>query len=358
MRCKLSLCKNILKLSETRVWRTYSGGKNIDAFHGKEVCENGSFPEDWIASVVTAANPGREHIVEGLSIITNSDTELSFKDAIAKNPQEMLGSVHTQKFGQELGMLIKVIDAAERLTIQVHPDKTFAKEILNSDYGKTESWYILDCDPQAHIYLGFKPHVTRSLWEDIFHRQDIPAMLDCLHKIPVKAGDAFFIDGGVPHAIGQGCFLIEVQEPTDYTMRTELVTPAGLKISENQCHQGVGFDKMLDCFHYDSFTLEETLQKWRAEPKEVEAGIFSIIDQRFTDLFTLRVFELEKEIKKQRDLGLSVLVVLDGECELETEEECVSINKGDYIVLPAGIVNLTIRPKTNRVKMVECLPPR
>ena len=153
------------------------------------------------------------------------------------------------------------------MTIQVHPDKTYAREILGSDYGKTESWYILGSNSeliQPCIYLGFKPGVTREIWKDIFDRQDIPAMLDCLHKIPVHAGECYFISAGVPHAIGEGCFLAEIQEPTDYTMRTELVTPAGLRIHENQCHQGVGYEKMLDCFHYDGASLEETLALWRS----------------------------------------------------------------------------------------------
>ena len=76
-------------------------------------------------------------------------------------------------------------------------------------------------------------------------------MLEWMHCIEVHKGDTVLIQGGVPHAIGAGCFLAEIQEPTDYTVRTERITPSGLKVADTMCHQGLGFQKMFDCFHYE-----------------------------------------------------------------------------------------------------------
>ena len=92
-------------------------------------------------------------------------------------------------------------------------------------------------------------------------------MLSCLHKVPVKKGDTFIIRGGVPHGIGAGCFLVEIQEPTDYTIRTERVTPSGLPVADAMCHQGLGFEKMFDCFDYQGYSLAELQKKYNRKAR-------------------------------------------------------------------------------------------
>ena len=169
-------------------------------------------------------------------------TEVSLAQFIDENPEEILGKKHYAKYGNKLGVLVKLIDSAERLTIQVHPTREKARELFDSQFGKTECWHILGGrevnGEKPCIYFGFKEGITREHWKDVFDRQDIPAMLDCLHRFEVKPGDTFLIEGGIPHAIGAGCFLVEIQEPTDYTVRTERVTPAGLRVADFMCHQG------------------------------------------------------------------------------------------------------------------------
>ena len=360
---EMDIKKSLLKTGETRVWRTYGGGAALDRWHGREG-GNGMFPEDWAASTTRALNPGREHIVEGLSRVISMEGEPYLTDVIAEDPAGFFGAAHLEAFGERAGFLVKLIDAGERLTIQVHPDKQFAKEILHSDYGKTESWYILgsNCESiQPCIYLGFKPGVTREIWKDIFDRQDIPAMLDCLHKIPVKAGECYFISAGVPHAIGEGCFLAEIQEPTDYTMRTELVTPAGLRIHENQCHQGVGYEKMLDCFHYDGASLEETVAMWRSEPVCVcqDAGgrVDSLIDERQTKLFSMRRIQANGQLALGAEGCMSILMVLSGSGRIETDGDVMEIAQGDVLVSRADCPALLIRTEGS-IEILQSFPPR
>ena len=353
----------LLKTGETRVWRTYGGGAALDRWHGREG-KNGMFPEDWAASTTRASNPGREEIVEGLSRVTSMDGAPYLTDVIARDPQAFFGRAHLQAFGAKAGFLVKLIDAGERLTIQVHPDKRFAKEILHSDYGKTESWYILgsnDKDKEPCIYLGFKPGVTRVMWKDIFERQDIPAMLECLHRIPVKAGECYFISAGVPHAIGEGCFLAEIQEPTDYTMRTELVTPGGLRIHENQCHQGVGYERMLDCFHYDGAPLEETVARWRAQPRcvlEMAGGrVDSLIDERQTKLFSMRRIQASGSLTLPQEEGMSILMVLSGEGELRTALGAMPARRGDVLVARADCPPITVCAR-GELSILQSFPPK
>lgn len=359
----MDIKKTLLKTGETRVWRTYGGGAALDRWHGREG-ENGMFPEDWAASTTRASNPGREEIVEGLSRVISMEGEPYLRDVIAGDPQGFFGAKHLAAFGEKAGFLVKLIDAGERLTIQVHPDKQYAKEILHSDYGKTESWYILGSNSEAIqpcIYLGFKPGVTREIWKDIFDRQDIPAMLDCLHKIPVQAGECYFISAGVPHAIGEGCFLAEIQEPTDYTMRTELVTPGGLRIHENQCHQGVGYEKMLDCFHYDGASLEETVRRWRSEPvcvfSEPGGRIDSLIDERQTKLFSMRRVQVEDRLTLEEQGVMRILMVLSGCGSVNADGGLMAIHQGDVFVARADCPALEIEAREN-LTILESFPPR
>ncbi len=223
-----------VRLKSERAWRTYHGGRLIDEMQGLPSSSDTHFPEDWIMSTVRAINAGREEIVEGLNRL--ADADLTLKDFIAADPVAALGAAHVAKWGESPAVLVKLIDAAERLGIQCHPDKDRARQFFGSPFGKTECWHIvggraIDGEKPC-VYMGFKPGVTENAWRDVFDRQDIPAMLGMLHRIEVKPGDTFLIEGGMPHAIGAGCLLVEIQEPTDYTFRTEKVTPQGFAISE------------------------------------------------------------------------------------------------------------------------------
>ena len=284
--------KEPVRLAPARAWRTYRGGKLIARLHGEEA-QDTHFPEEWLLSTVTARNPGRENIVEGLSELEGTGETL--RDLIARDPEGMLGKGRTGT-----GMLMKLIDAAERLSVQVHPSREDAMRLFQSPFGKTECWHILggrDIDGRKPcIYFGFRENVTREKWAELFYQQDIQGMLDCLHRIDVREGETYLIRGGVPHAIGAGCFLAEIQEPTDLTLRTERVSPTGEKLPDMSCHQGIGFEKMLDCFSYDGCDLDEARRRWLIPQRTMEekAGAY-----RRIALLTYEdtpYFRLEKDV--------------------------------------------------------------
>ena len=236
--------------------------------------------------------------------------------------------------------------------------------MLHSDYGKTESWYVLGGDDHGKkpcIYIGFKPGITREKWKELFETQNIEGMLNCLHRVTVEPGDCFIIKGGVPHAIGAGCFLAELQEPTDYTMRVELTTPGGLHIQEKQCHQGVGYEKMLDCFHYEGLTLEETLARWKVEPREIErrpgGRVESCIDERVTGLFTMQLVSVENEMEIPEQAQMSVSMVIDGAGGLSCGGERLTLGRGDTFVTRAGCPSALFQTAQG-MKVLRCYPPR
>ena len=102
------------------------------------------------------------------------------------------------------------------------------------------------------------------MWREAFAAQ--AGLLNMLHRIPVKAGDFVFVDGGVPHAIGGGCFMVELQEPSDLMVVAERFTPSGRRIPDAKMHGGVGWEKMFDVYEYDGRTFEETCAKYVSRP--------------------------------------------------------------------------------------------
>ena len=319
--------KKPIKLTKAGAWRTYTGGKLIEALHGNTTAEDTNFPEEWIMSTVSARNSGREHIVEGINGIYGE--EIDFAQFIEENAVEALGEKHVEKYGNKIGVLVKLIDSAERLTVQVHPTIPKAMELFNSQFGKTECWHIIggrDEGEKPCIYFGFKEGITREKWKEMFDKQDIKGMLDCLHKFYVKEGETFLIEGGIPHAIGANCFLVEVQEPTDYTIRTERVTPQGLEVSDFMCHQGLGFDKMFDCFNYEGYSEEEIRKRWCIN-KEGD----SIIGYSNTEKFALDKKEISGKETIESNGKFSGIYILKGEGTLAGKP----VKRGDQFFISA-----------------------
>ena len=337
-----------VRLKSERAWRTYHGGRLLDGLHGVSPASDTHFPEDWICSTVRAINAGREDVVEGLNRLADADTTL--KDYIAADPIAALGAEHVARVGESLGVLVKLIDAAERLGIQCHPDKEKARAFFDSPFGKTECWHIVggrEIDSERPcVYMGFKGGVTKEMWRDVFERQDIPAMLGMLHRVEVKNGDTFFIEGGTPHAIGAGCLLVEIQEPTDYTFRTEKVTPQGFEIPDRACHYGIGFDRMFECFHYEGCDEAEMRRRYMVEPqvKERTAEFVrtEIIGSPRTECFSLERFDIVRECKFAADGDFSALYILSGRGRLESEAGSVEIGPGDQFFVPAAANSFSV----------------
>lgn len=351
-----------LKQLPNRVWRTYEGGALIDRWKKDSPEIDGSMPEEWIMSAVTARGNNRP-IDEGLSMLQTPSGNRSLKELVASNPELFLGKKLAEKFGTT-GVLIKMLDSKERLTIQVHPDKEYARTMLNSAFGKTESWYVLHNreinGEKSFVYMGFKEGVTTEKWKALFLTQNIEGMLDCLHKIEVKPGDAFMIYGGVPHAIGSGCFLMEVQEPTDYTMRVEKITPAGLEITDELIHQGVGEENMLACFHYDGCSYDEALRRWKVEPETIDSSstftLKSIFNETHTDCFGLKELDLDGEYSLEANGSFFVAVIYFGEGSILCGGKEYSFVQGDEIFFSAAIEKVTFTSKIAS-KILLCYPP-
>ena len=225
-----------------RVGRVYTGGKLFGDFFGDEPID-GFEPEEWIASAVKAANKISKGEKEGISKIENSDL---YFDALLKDyPTELLGE------GNKYRILVKGLDSAIRLPAQAHPDKAFSKKYFNSAYGKTECWIILATRENAKLFFGFKDGVDKETFskaiDDSLTDKDAMERLMC--EITPKVGEVYFVPAKTVHAIGKGCLILEVQEPTDFTIQPEHYC-GDYKLNEQEMMLGLSKEVALECFDF------------------------------------------------------------------------------------------------------------
>lgn len=286
---ELNLLNNPIFFDRNRVWRCYLGGKLLDEFTGNPNGTDGNFPEDWLASVTRSDNGEQQQSPdEGLSRIRGSG--MHFSNLLQRFPGAALGPEHADG----LGVLCKFLDSSIRLPVQCHPDRDFSRKYFNSEHGKTESWLILATreinGEKPYILLGFKPDATPEQFRRAVMVQDIPAMTACLHKFPVKTGDVYFIPGRIPHAIGPGLMLLEVQEPTDLVIQPERQI-GKITLSEQQMWAGLDHDTAFSCFDYDGAPAEKLLARLRLKPQLKNewpnARLENMIGPQNTDCFSV-----------------------------------------------------------------------
>lgn len=331
-----------LLLDHQHVWRTYVNAGRLRGVSDPH------YPEEWIASVTEAVRPDTgQH--EGLS--RDASTGAVLRGLIEADPVAMLGARRAAS-GGGLGVLVKLIDAGERLTIQVHPDAACARELFDSPYGKTECWYFLD-DGSEHdggaesrpcVYYGFKEGVTRERWEELFRLQDIDGMLDCMHRIEVEPGMVVYVQGGSPHAIGAGCYLIEVQEPTDLTIRVERTTPSGFAVADELCHLGLGFERMFECFDFTTTTADEARKLCVVPSREVssdEVGTRTeLVGAGRTACFAMERLSFASSgtmvLPDEDDFRILYIVQGNGSVAAGDGTERVEVTAGDQLFVPAA----------------------
>ncbi len=339
------------------------GGREIDLFRGmsREDSKDTKYgSEAWIGSVTRVENPPADKPDYGCSEVNLPDGRRMFLyQAIAENPGEILGETHMARNVMGLGMLIKYLDAQEQYGLQCHPTRAWAKEMWGSAYGKEESWYVLsardDTAEPAYIYLGFKEGVTRADFEEGYHRSDIRALEGLCHKILVQPGDAFFVGGGCPHALGEGCFVIEVQEPADITLGALPLT----RWKKDATPEEIAlYDKrLLGAYVYDGCSYEENLRRWKIPRKEIRRGEWGsesyIIGPEQTSYFSFTELRVNGEAPLLSTGFPQVAIVTGGSGKLLYEGGEMDIRKGDELFIPYDVPELKA---SGNVVLVLCNP--
>jgi mannose-6-phosphate isomerase len=292
----------------------YAGGARIAALRGLDL-DSDHMPEEWIGAVNTTF--GDE--TRGLSRLEDGTY---VRDAIAADPEAYLGPEHVARWGSDPGLLVKLLDAGQRLPVHFHPGRAFAAEALGLAHGKTEAWIIVEAEPGASVHAGFAEDVDLDTIRGWMRDQDSAAMLAAMREIPVQAGDAVFVPAGTPHAIGEGILLVELQEPADLSALMEW---NGFELTEDEGHLELGWDRVLQAL--DTSAWDDERLATLTAPGE-EAGILGPDADPY--------FRAERVSGgDQLDAGFSILVALEGEGTLVTEgggEQPFS--RGDAVLVP------------------------
>jgi len=332
-----------------RVFRIYTGGKLLGDFLGKPEVD-GNLPEEWIASSVAALNKDAKP-TDGISVIKGTGVLLT--DLLAAEKELVLGA------RDEFGVLIKYLCSAVRLPVQSHPSRAFSRQHFNSGYGKTESWTVLDTRPGAGVYFGFNRELTKVQFKQAVEAslENKDAMPELLQFVPVQKGDVFLVPAMVAHAIAAGCLILEVQEPTDFTIQPEAWC-VDYQLSDFEKYLGLDPDLALDCFDFTAYG-ERALELGKITPELMNNAdgwcLECLIGPKQTDCFAQYRHTVTGGTSGALNAP-SVVVVTEGAGVLHMGEQSWAIKQGDYFMLPHSVAGKCTVSSDSVIEFSECLP--
>ena len=313
-----------------KIW----GGRKLQTVLGKQVPEGKSIGESW---ELYDFPPG---------IVDQSGQWVSSEIANGPLAGRTLHSV-VQEYGpalhgdaqlincEQFPILIKFLDAREDLSLQVHPDETYAR-CNPGCHLKTEAWYVLENDPGARLYRGLKPGVTREQF-----RAGIAdgSVMRQVHAVDVKPGQCFYLPSGTVHALGAGTLVAEVQTPSDTTFRV---------FDFNRLESGkprqLHVEQALACINFDA--PDEPEQR-----RSHTAGLFTTVTRLVSsDCFTLEKVRFVDGVEEPVPYDQPVVwIMLEGRAQVKVDgvNEPVAFGRGETVLLPARMPNPVIRTTTD-----------
>jgi mannose-6-phosphate isomerase len=316
----------------------YLGGDRIEALRGGP--GGPRRPEEWLASTTTRAGEAPQ----GLSRLPDGSL---LADAVAADPAAWLGPEHVARFGPGVELLVKLIDAGQRLPVHVHPTRAWAGEHLGLAHGKTEAWVIVDADPGAVVGLGLRSPMTHDELLGLVQAHDSAALTGAVHTRPARPGDGVFVPAGTPHFIGEGVLVVEVQEPTDLSILLEW---EGFAVDgDRDGHLGVGFPTAVTAVDTRVWSSEDVDACLRALPPDA-AGLVPALVADADPYFRADWSSGSIEVPA----GFSVLVVLDGSGTIASGADDLAVSRGDVALVPFAAGDWTLR---GDARAVLCRPP-
>lgn len=351
------LVKEPVFFERNRVYRIYRGGKQyvgiFDNSDGYDDGQDNFFPEEWVASKVKAINPKYFGVRDGVSVVKG--TSLFFDDLLNDYSADLTG-------GRKYDCLVKFLDSAIRLPFQVHPTKEFGKKHFDSDYGKTEAWLVVETRENAKLYFGFKNAITKeelSALEELSETQK-NVMGDLLYGVDAKVGDVWLIKAGLIHALGAGCTVVEVQEPTDFTIQPERWC-GDYHVSYEEEYIGLSKDVALDAINFDIYG-EKAANFAKVNPKtEICTDKYTkevLISYSDTPCFAENRHVVKNGGSFTPTFGPSVWICLDGTAKITGENYEKTVKRGDYFFLPYAAENKFSISSDTCATFIECLPSK
>lgn len=346
----MTLANTPHRLAANRVPFFYRGGENIDRFRG-EVAPSQS-PEDWVASmtavVETALPPGAPRDT-GVSVLPDGT---SMRDAVEADTAGWLGADLAERWGGSSALLVKLLDVGQRLPVHFHPSRDFARAHLASPFGKTEAWIIMDDAPGGEVWLGFREPVSMERLADLVRRQAADEMLTLLNRFPATAGSIFYVPAGVPHAIGPGIMLTELQEPTAFSILAE---HDSFGVGDNEATLGLDWSVALsaaDMSVYDETRYGRLMPTPTVLDDDGDGRVVQLFADEANDYF--RAHRVELHGRRELPASFTVLVIETGEGTLESGSATTAIGAGQTWVVPFAAGPVRVQ---GHLRLIACLPP-
>ena len=304
----------------------YAGGAKIAALRRIETTSTHQ-PEEWLAATVARAGEG----TTGMSRLPDGRL---LRDVVAADPAAWTGPGASPAGLSDTGLLVKLLDAGQRLPVHVHPDRAFATRHLDCPYGKTEAWYVLDASGDGAVYVGWTDDVDPDELARRRDAQDSDWMLGHLNRVEVQPGDGVLVPAGTAHALGEGVFVAEVQEPTDFSIVLEWsVTTSGREDS----HLGLGFDTVMPAVDHTRMSPER-LASLRSHTDPAATGLepLSALPAEADPFFRIDVWAPARVETAPLPAGFAVVVVLSGEGSLVGDGGTEPVAPGQVLAVPAG----------------------
>ena len=262
--------------------------------------------------------PGNNPIGESWEIVDREDTQSVVRDGPfagrtlhdlwSAHRREVFGARH-ENAGARFPLLCKLLDARDRLSVQVHPPASVAPSLHGEP--KTEMWYFLDCDPGSRIYAGLATGTTRESFEEKLHSGEVE---QCLHVLPTKAGDSIFIPSGRLHAIGEGNMIVEIQQNSDTTYRVFDWNRAGLDGKPRE-------------MHLEESMLSTDFADFTPPLAHVESGVVAGCEH-----FRVEKQILDGPLDPRREGDFAIVTVVQGRAQCGG----MTFAPGDFFLLPAS----------------------
>lgn len=308
---------------EARLKEKIWGGNSLVNLYHKNADPSLKIGESWEISGVS----------ENISVVTNGFLAgNNLEELLEVYMGDITGDAIYEKFGNEFPLLIKLIESHEDLSIQVHPGNEMAKERHNA-YGKTEMWYILDCEKESKIYTGFREPVTKEAYKKALAEGNLPNLLNVE---PATPGEVFFTPAGRIHAIGAGIMLAEIQQTSDITYRIFDWNRKGNNGESRELHT----DLALDAIDYKAsgkagFPSMPVMNKTQ-----------NLVNCEF---FTTNIIKLNEPVIKDYNLidSFVIYICTNGEFMIRWDGNSESVIKGETVLLPALIKDVVLEPSVD-----------
>lgn len=264
-------------------------------------------------------------------------------EVTSEHGADLVGIRSFARYGADFPLLAKFIDADDHLSVQVHPDDSYAHsvEAASGFHGKTEAWYILHAEAQTDIIHGMAAPTNRAVFAAAVTDG---TLMELLRRVPIQAGDTIFVPAGTVHAINAGTMLFEIQQKSDLTYRVYDYDRRDANGATRELH----LDRALDVINYD-VSAPAIL-----EPAELSEGRRLLVTCPY---FAMEHWQLSEPMQTTTDTAtFEIFTVLDGELTLSWDDGTLMLERGVSVVLPAALGSYRVSP--NRVAgLLRCYVP-